>query len=131
MRAGFDEVIAPHVIPPFWPQPNAGPIVEPEPSTWLLFGGNLEALTTPDPLDTVFAHVPPRPLQQGSDPPVTVTSILAGQSDNRLGQWGFVASLRRLVPLGPTRLAHQLASVPFTQSLFPSVLNGQATPLGT
>lgn len=39
--------------------------------------------------------------------------------------------LRGLIALRPSRLAYQAAGVPFTQSFVPSVLNGDATSLGT
>jgi hypothetical protein len=39
--------------------------------------------------------------------------------------------LSRLVALRSPRLAHQPAGMPFTESLVPSVLDGDAAPLGT
>jgi hypothetical protein len=61
----------------------------------------------------------------------TPAAVPAGQGDDRLGELIFVVSLRGLVTLGSPRLAYQLARMPFTQSLVPSVLDGDAAPLGT
>ena len=35
MGSGLDEVVGPDVVPPTWPEPDAGPVVEPlTHSTW-------------------------------------------------------------------------------------------------
>jgi len=105
--------------------------VEPESSAWLLFERNLQSFAPPDALHPIFAHIPAGLLQQGCNAPIPVAAILTGQGQDRLCQPIFVIALGGLIALGSPRLAHQPACAPFTQSLFPSVLNGDATPLGT
>jgi len=48
-----------------------------------------------------------------------------------LRQLVFVVALGRLITLGLAGLTYQLAGVPFTESFVPSVLDGDAAPLGT
>jgi hypothetical protein len=43
----------------------------------------------------------------------------------------FVVALRRLIALGLAGLTYQPARAPFTASFVPSVLDGDAAPLGT
>jgi hypothetical protein len=54
------EVIAPDVIAPFRPQPNARAVVQPQTAPRPLFLGDFQALPAPDAADTVFANIPPR-----------------------------------------------------------------------
>ncbi len=77
------------------------------------------------------ADVPTGLVQQNRDPTVTESTVLTGQGDDRLGQLIFVVPLHGLIPLGSSRLAHQAARLSFTQSFLPSVLDGDAAPLGT
>jgi hypothetical protein len=86
---------------------------------------------TPDALHAVLADSPARLLEQGRDAPVAKAAVLAGQRDDGLRQPIFVTPLRGLITLGSARLAHQPARAPFTQSFFPSVVNGDPAPLGT
>ena len=131
VRPRFDEIVAPDVIGPHRPRSDAGSVVKPQSSARLLLGRNLQAFPPPDALHTIFAHRPARLFQQGRDAPVAVAAVLASQPQHRLCQSVFVVALRRLVTLRSARLAHQPARVPFTASFFPSVLNGDAAPLGT
>jgi hypothetical protein len=70
-------------------------------------------------------------LQQRRNAAEAVATVLTGQGNDRLGQTVFIVALCGLVALRPAWLVNQTARVPFTQSFFPSVLNGNATPLGT
>ncbi len=54
----LDEVIGPDVVLMDWPQPNAGPIVEPEPAPLGLLLGNLQPFASPDPLHPVETNIP-------------------------------------------------------------------------
>jgi hypothetical protein len=63
----------------FWAYPNARSVVEPQPSSWLLFLWNLQPFTTPDPFHPFLANSPAGMLQQRRDPAVAITTILAGQ----------------------------------------------------
>src|ERR1019366_3742723 len=122
---------APDMIPPLGPQPEAASVVEPESSARFLFGRDFQAFTPPDALHAIFADLPPPLLEQRREAPVAVASILAGQGDDDLHQPILIVALRGLIALGSARLMDQAAGSPFTQSFFPSVLNGDATPLGT
>lgn len=129
--AGFNEIVAPDVIRPFGAQPDAASVVEPQSSARLLLSGNFESFATPDTLHSILACTPARLLPQRRDPPVAVAAVLAGQADDRLPQPVFVVALGGLIALGSPRLMDQAARSPFTPSFFPSVLNGDAAPLGT
>src|SRR3712207_9547192 len=48
MGSALDKVEAPHVIGPLRPQPDAGAIGEPQPTSRLLLLGDLEPFTAPD-----------------------------------------------------------------------------------
>jgi hypothetical protein len=54
MRAGFDEIVATHVIPALRPQPDAGPVIRPKAPAWLLPGRNFQTFAFPDPLHTIL-----------------------------------------------------------------------------
>jgi hypothetical protein len=116
---------------PLGPQPNAASIVDPQPAAGPLLGGNLQPFPSPDALHAIFADAPARLLEQRRDPPIPEAAILAGQSHDGLRQLIFVMALRRLIALRSSRLPHQPARSPFTQSFFPSVVNGDPAPLGT
>jgi len=131
VRARFDKIVAPDVIGSLGTQPDARSVVEPQPSSRLLFGRNLQPFPPPDTLHSIFANVPARFFEQRSNAPVAVAAVLTGQSDDRLRQPIFVVALRGLIALCPAWLAHQPARAPFTQSFFPSVMNGNPAPLGT
>jgi hypothetical protein len=131
MGARFHKVVTPDVILPFRSQPDARSVVEPESSARLLFGRNFQSFASPDALHTIFADAPARLLEQSGDATVAVATILAGQCDDGLRQPIFIAALRGLITLRPPRLMDQAAGLPFTQSFLPSVVNGDAAPLGT
>jgi hypothetical protein len=131
VRARIDEIVAPDVVRVFRAQPDAASIIEPKSSPRPLLGRNFQSLTTPDALHAIFADTPTGDLEQRSDASVAKAAVLAGQGDNRLREPIFVVSLRGLIALRAARLPHQPAGVPFTQSFFPSVMNGDPAPLGT
>jgi len=68
---------------------------------------------------------------EAGDPPAAEAAVLTGQRDDRLGQFVFVVPLDALIPLCSTRLPHQPARPPLAESVFPSMLDGHAAPLGT
>jgi hypothetical protein len=113
MGPGAHEIVAPHVIRPFRPQPNARSIAQPQPSSWPLFLRHFQPLTSPDALDAIPAHMPACLLQQHRDSPVAKATVFTGQLGDRFCQCIFVGSLRRLVALRCTPLPDQPARVPF------------------
>jgi hypothetical protein len=70
-------------------------------------------------------------LEQRGDATVPIAAILTSQGDDRLGQPAFILALRGMITLRAPRLMEQTAGPPFTESLFPSMFNGDPPPLGT
>jgi hypothetical protein len=119
------------VIPPLGPQPDARSVVEPESAARLLLGRNLQPFAPPNTLHAIFADKPARQLEQRRNATVPIAAILTSQGNDRLGQPAFILALRGLITLRASRLMQQMAGPPFTESLFPSVCNGDPPPLGT
>ena len=71
-------------------QTDTGPIVEPEPALLRLFHWHFQPLTSPQTLHPLVIDLPPGIPEQGSDPPVTVTSVLSRQFDHVSNQQVFV-----------------------------------------
>jgi len=126
-----DEIVAPDVVLPLGPQPEARSVVEPESSARLLLGRNLQPLAPPNTLHSIFADQPARHSEQRRNATVPIAAILTSQGDDRLRQPIFILPLGGLITLRAPRLIEQTAGSPFTESLFPSVLNGDPPPLGT
>ena len=74
---------SPDVIGPARPQTDAGSVVEPQPAPFRLLLWDLQPLPPPDALDPLGVHCQPSVLRQGSDPPIAISAILAGQADDR------------------------------------------------
>src|SRR5450830_385634 len=72
MGAVLDEVVRPDVVGMRRPQTNAGAICEPEAAPFGLLLGNLQPLTSPDPLDPRVADQPASITQQGGDLAVAI-----------------------------------------------------------
>src|ERR1019366_7918569 len=131
VRACFHEIVTPDVIAMLRSQSNAGAVVQPQPPARLVFGGNLQAFPPPNALHSVLAHSPSGQLQQRCDSPITEAPVRARQGEDRLREPILIAALGRLVTLRGAPLPDQSAGVPFTESLVPRVLNGEASPHGT
>ena len=105
MRAVLDEVVAPDVVRPLRPQPDAGPVGQPQPPALWLARRHLQPLPAPDPLHPLVVHQPTRIPQQGGDLAIAVAPILPGQLDDVGGQLLFVVA-------APRRLALRRAVLP-------------------
>jgi len=71
------------MISPLRAQTQAGSIGEPKPASFRLFGGNLQPLAPPDPLDPLVVDDPARSCsQQLGDLGIAVTAILTGKLDD-------------------------------------------------
>ena len=57
------------------PQSDAGSVRQPKPATLGLFVGDLEPLTSPDPLDPLVVDQPARLLQQTGDLAIAIAAI--------------------------------------------------------
>jgi len=82
MGAVLDEVVRPDVVGMLCPQTNAGAICEPEAAPFGLLLGNLQPLTSPDPLDPRVADQPAGITQQGSDLAVAIAAVLSSKFDH-------------------------------------------------
>ena len=120
-----------HVIAMRGTQANAASIVQPQPPARLLLGGDFQAFPPPDALHAILAHLPSGQLQQRCDSSITKAPVLARQGEDRLRESILIFTLRGLITLRGAPLPHQAAGVPFTASLVPCVLNGDASPHGT
>jgi hypothetical protein len=97
----LDEVIRPDVVGSFGSEPNAGAVVQPEPSFLLLLLRNLQPFTSPDALDPFVVHLPACVVQQAGDHAVAIAPVLIGQLDDIVSQTLFVGlALGRLALRG-------------------------------
>ena len=71
--APLDEIVGPDMARMFRPEPDAGSIIEPQPTTFRLALGHLEALAPPDPLDALMVHRPAGRMQHRRHPAIAVT----------------------------------------------------------
>jgi hypothetical protein len=129
--ARLDEVVTPYRIGPFGPQPDAASVVQPQSSSWLLLGRNLQSFAPPDALHTISAYIPSSILQKPGDAAVAVAAILGGQRQDRLRQHIFIFAPKWLIALFPARLVDQSARPPLAHPLPAGVLDGRPAPFGT
>ena len=78
----MNEVVGPDVVGVLGSQPDTGSVVEPQSPTPGLPGWYLQPLEPPQPFDPLVVDLPARISQQGRDPPVAVTTVLARQIDH-------------------------------------------------
>jgi len=88
MGAILDEVVGPYVIGILWPQPDAGPVRQPQSPPFRLLTGYFEPLAPPDPLHPAIAHRPARLTQQGSNLAIAIAAVLPSQF-NDVGRQSF------------------------------------------
>ena len=107
-----DEVIGPDMIGPAWPQTDAGSVVEPQPVSLRLLLGDLQPLPSPDTLDPLGVHMPSFGPEHGSNPPIAISAVLAGQTDDCGRQGLFIMSATRTLALGRAVLTDNSARSP-------------------
>ena len=84
------------------PKTYAGPVIQPEPSPFLLLLRDLQPFASPDALDPLVVHMPARVVQQAGHHTISVASVLIGQFDDIVGQTLLVSpALRSLALRGP------------------------------
>src|SRR5690606_3480361 len=93
-------------------QPEARPVVQPEPSPLWLLLRHLQPLLAPDPLHPLAVHVPPRITQQRRHTAVAVATVLLRQSDDVLGERLLVISPARHLALRRSVLPEHAADPP-------------------
>ena len=106
----LDKVVAPDMVLPARAKPDAGSVVQPEPSPFGLSTGNLQPLTPPDPFDTAKAHLPALQAEQTPDPAIAIAAIHPGQLNNRLCEIRFVITTTLLISLGRAVLTDDATS---------------------
>ncbi len=104
------EIVRPNMIAIFRAQPDARSIVQPEPSLLRLFHWYFEPLTSPQTLNTFVIHLPTRVSQQGCNPTVTISAVLARQLDHICDQAFFVSTTFGQPPLRGSVLAQYPAN---------------------
>ncbi len=95
------------------PQPHTGPIIQLKPPLLWLFHWHFEPLTSPQSLHTLVVHLPARIPQQGSNPAISVSTILTRQFDHVGNQPVFVRTSNRQPPLGGSMLIQNTADPSF------------------
>src|SRR3982750_1879608 len=100
MGAVLAEVIRPHVIAILGPQPDAGPVRQPQPPALGLLRRYLEPLAAPDPLDPLVVHQPAGVSEECADLAVAIAAVLARQLDQVGGELFFVLVAPRRFALG-------------------------------
>jgi hypothetical protein len=107
----FDKVVGPDVIAMLWSEPNAGPVVEPQSASWLLFLRDFQPLAAPDPLHPVGADLPACLVEQLGDPAIAIAAVLDRKSQDGLSQCVFISSNNQVVTLGAPWLANEPAGM--------------------
>ena len=117
MSPRADKVVTPHLVGPLRPEPHAGTVVPPQPSSWPLFLRHFQSFPPPDSLYPLFAYLPAAIPQQRRDLLVHLSPVLPRQFNHRSGQFILVGPIHRLVPLCPSPLPQQPAGMPFRYSI--------------
>jgi hypothetical protein len=84
---------------------DTGTITQPQPATFAVALGDLEAFPAPDPLHPLVAHTPTLHPKQGRDPTVAIAVILRRQPHDSGCQPFLIIRLLRDVTLACSRLA--------------------------
>ena len=117
MGAILDEVVRPDMAGILRPQPDAGSVIEPEPSSLRLLLWHFQPLPPPDPLDPLRVHQPAGVSQQGCDAPVAIAAILGSQCDDVGGQRRFIFRLLEDLALCGAMLAQNPAGQPLGDTI--------------
>ena len=104
MSPGLHKVVAPDVVPIGGPQPNAGTIVEPQPSPPWLFLRHFQSFPTPQSFDPFMVHEPPLLLKHNRNPPIPIPTVLRCQLGHLPYQPGLVVRDLCLATLRAARL---------------------------
>ena len=85
----------------FRPQTDAGAIVQPKPSLFLLLLRHFQPFASPDTLNPLVVHMPACVVEQPRHHAIAVTAVLIGQLDNIVGETFLIrAALRHLALRG-------------------------------
>jgi len=95
------------------PQPDAGPVIQPQPTPFGLFGRHLQAFLPPDPFYTFVVHMPAFFPQQRGDAPIAVAAVGTGQVHNPRRELHFLRATLADVALRRSWLFQHPAGTPF------------------
>jgi hypothetical protein len=110
MGAIQGKVVGPDVVRVLGPQPDAGPIRQPEPAALGLLLGDLQPLTAPDPLHPLVIGHPARSrAQQLGDLAVAIAAVLARKLNDVGGEPFLVVPAPRALALRPAMLTERSA----------------------
>ena len=87
-----------------WPQPDARPIVQPEPSLLGLFLRDFQPLLPPDPFDPLMVHMPAAVVQHPGNHPISIAPKLSRQLNDVIGKLFFVRQATGYLALRGTML---------------------------
>jgi hypothetical protein len=132
MGAVLDEVVGPDVVRALGPQPQAGPVRQPEPAALGLLLRHLQPLASPDPLHPLVVDHPARGrAQQLGDLAVAVAAVPARERDDVGGEPLLVVPAPRELALRRAVLAERGAGAALGDPKLPSdVLDAGAATRG-
>ena len=68
-----------------WPEADAGAVVQPKPSLFLLLLRDFQPFASPNPFHTLVVNMPARVVEQTGHHPITVATVCTGQLNNIVG----------------------------------------------
>jgi hypothetical protein len=112
------EVIGPDMVRTLRPEPEAGAVVQPQPSLLGVPPWNLEPFASPDALDPLLVHDPACLTQESRDAAVAVAALHGREFDDRGREPLFIVCHLQDPALGRARLANDLARAPLGDAEF-------------
>ena len=107
------------MVAPLRPEPDARSVIQPQASAFWLPGGDLQPLTSPDPLNPLVIDQPAGPAKQRGDLAIAVAAILPGQLDDIVPQpasssrpRGILRCVERCCPSAAQARRSEIDSVP-------------------
>lgn len=113
MCSMMHEVVRPDVIAVLWMQPDTWSIVQPEPSLLGSFHWHFEPLAFPQTLDTFVIRLRADVSQQGCNPAIAISAVLACQFDHVRDHALLVGTPLWQSPLCGSLLAQDTANATF------------------
>ena len=86
MGAIHEKIIGPYMISVLWSFTDTVTVIEPQPSSFGLFLGDFQPLSSPDTFDTFVIQLPAIISQQCRDYSVSISAEMESKAHNCLGQ---------------------------------------------
>ena len=116
------------MVAAFRPEPNAGPVIQPEPPFLLVLLWDLQPFASPDALHPFVVHTPARVVQQAGDHPISIAPVLVGQLDDIVGQTLLIGPAMRHLALRGSVLTQGAAGAALGNAkLPPHIVDALAT----